>query len=325
VEFQQLDASTAKKYQGTGLGLALTKRIVEAQGGRVGAESVPGKGSVFFAVLPRVGGAIRREPERPAAVARPGAPTLLVIEDDPKDRAWLVATLAQAGYAVEMAETGAEAIALARERSFDAITLDLLLPDVSGREVLKALRAQGPNRTTPIIVVTVMADKGIASGFHVHDILVKPVAREDLLASLGSVGALADGTRQILVVDDDPAALKLAEVALTEAGYRARCCSSGETGLEAVREEAPVAVVLDLLMPEMDGLEFLRRFREDPGTRRTPVIIWTVKDLTLDEQVRLMGSVQAVVEKGQGTAALLEEVRVHVPLPVEADREENGV
>ena len=146
VEFQQLDASTAKKYPGTGLGLALTKKIVEAQGGRIGVQSQPGVGSVFFAVLPRIARAapFEKESATPLPLARPGAPRILVIEDERKDRDWLLRTLAAAGYAVVTAATGVEALARCREQVFDAITLDLLLPDVSGRDVLKEIREKRP-------------------------------------------------------------------------------------------------------------------------------------------------------------------------------------
>ncbi len=183
VEFQQLDASMAKKYAGTGLGLALTKRLVEAQGGRVGVESIPGKGSLFFAVLPRIAAA-SAESEIGRVTYGPGERCVLVIEDDPTDRDWLVRTLTGAGYAVEAVASGQEGLRRCRDQVFDAITLDLLLPDVSGRAMLQALRDGGPNRDTPIIIVSIVAEKGIATGFEVHDFFEKPIRSEFLLASL---------------------------------------------------------------------------------------------------------------------------------------------
>jgi CheY-like chemotaxis protein len=280
VEFQQLDASVAKKYPGTGLGLALTKRIVEMQGGQVGVRSTPGRGSVFFAVLPRVAVAAS-EPEAVSLASGDGALTVLVVEDNPKDRSWLTRTLAGAGYAVEAAATGPEALARCRDKAFDVITLDLLLPDMSGSDILREIRAGGPNQSTPIIIVTVAAHKGVGVGFHVHDILQKPVRAEDLLRSLNRANvAPNDGARPILVVDDDPRALKLAEQALRQLGYRAVCRSDAEGAIQAMEKELPAAVVLDLLLPGMDGFELLKRFRRSAAGRGTPVIVWTAKDLT---------------------------------------------
>ncbi|PYM75208.1 MAG: histidine kinase, partial [Candidatus Rokuibacteriota bacterium] len=313
VEFQQLDASTAKKYPGTGLGLALTKRMVEAQGGRVGVSSTPGVGSVFFAVLPRTPRTIA-EPapgeERAAAIAN--APTVLVIDDDARDRSWLVNTLAQAGYSVESASTGAGGLTLCRTRRFDAITLDLLLPDGSGLEVLRSLRATGLNRDTPVIVVTVVAERGAAAGFHVHDMLVKPVVVDQLLASLKRARLVPDRARPILVIDDNPRALKLAAKTLQQLGYRAVCRSDAKSALQAARESPPAAVILDLVMPEIDGFEFLKRFRRSAAGRRTPVIVWTVKDLTRKERQRLEALAQAIVVKSGGAAALVEELGAYV-------------
>ncbi|HEV8577953.1 MAG TPA: PAS domain S-box protein [Thermoanaerobaculia bacterium] len=188
VEFQQLDASMAKKYPGTGLGLALTRRILEAQGGRVGVESTPGKGSLFYAVLPRVTNATA-EPAAGRTQCAPGERCILVIEDDPQDRDWLVRTLTGAGYAVESVASGHAGLHRCRERVFDAITLDLLLPDLSGHDLLKAVRGCGPNRATPIIVVSVIAELGLEEAFEIHDVFEKPVQDEELLASLERAAA----------------------------------------------------------------------------------------------------------------------------------------
>ena len=124
------------------------------------------------------------------------------------------------------------------------------------------MRAGGPNRDTPVIVVTVVAEKGAGIGFHVHDMLVKPVLGDQLLASLKRAQLAPDNSRPILVVDDDAQALKLADKALHQLGYRAICRSNAKSALQAVREARPAAVILDLAMPEIDGFEFLKRFRQ---------------------------------------------------------------
>ena len=317
VEFQQLDASAAKAHPGTGLGLALTKRIVEAQGGRVGVRSRPGQGSVFHAVLPR--DMPRRDVDEarpPRPTPSPGAPSILVVEDDSQERAWLVGTLSSLGYAVEVAATGREALALCRERTFGGITLDILLSDMSGWDVLKEIRVRSANANTPVIVVTVVAEKGIGAGYAVHDYLVKPVAPEQLLGSLRRAGILPAGEQPILLVDDDAQARKLMETTLHGLGYRTISSTGGAEGLRVAGAESVAAVVLDLLMPDLDGFEFLERFKSTPAGRATPVIVWTAKDLTSDDYSRLAASAQAVVLKREGGAGpLLEEIRLHVPLP----------
>ncbi len=192
VEFQQLDAGMAKKHRGTGLGLALTRSIVEAQGGRVGVRSVPGQGSTFFAILPQVNTTIKETAEQesdvpwkdPLVPPQEDPSTILVIEDDSEDRARLVSFLIGAGYAIETAATAAEALKRCKERAFDMITLDLLLPDASGWDVQQKIRAGGPNRHAPIIVITQMKKKHATMGFPIQDILNKPVQLEELLASL---------------------------------------------------------------------------------------------------------------------------------------------
>ncbi len=192
VEFQQLDAGMAKKHRGTGLGLALTRSIVEAQGGRVGVRSVHGQGSTFFAILPQVNTTIKETAEQqsevpwkdPLVPPQEDPSTVLVIEDDSEDRARLVSFLIGAGYAIETAATAAEALKRCQERAFDVITLDLLLPDASGWDVQQKIRAGGPNRDAPIIVITQMKKKDATMGFPIQDILNKPVQLEDLLASL---------------------------------------------------------------------------------------------------------------------------------------------
>jgi signal transduction histidine kinase/ActR/RegA family two-component response regulator len=204
IEFQQLDSTAAKKYPGTGLGLALTKRIVEAQGGRVGVTSTPGKGSTFYAILPRAGRVVEETLEKKTALtAPPSAPLILVIEDDAKDRSWIAGALRGAGYGVATVATGAEALVRCREQRFDAITLDIMLPDMSGRAVLEKLRERGRNQATPVIVVTLLAHKGIVAGFQIADILPKPVAENEILKALERCGIAPSGTRPILVVDDE--------------------------------------------------------------------------------------------------------------------------
>jgi signal transduction histidine kinase/DNA-binding response OmpR family regulator/HAMP domain-containing protein len=319
VEFQQARGDGQPRQSGTGLGLALTRRLVEAQGGRVGVESELGKGSLFFAVLPRLAAPIQAARDvaidaRPKPQALAGGPSVLVIEDDARDAAELVEALGRGGYSVEVATTGAEALARCGDREFDAITLDLLLPDMNGLEVLRTIRASARNREVPIIVITVVAEPGAVAGFAVHDLLPKPVSKDSLLEALARAGVPRHQPGDILVVDDDPGSLKLMTTTLEQLGYETRSERDGESALGAARDRLPSAVVLDLLMPGMDGFEFLDRLRSDPGGRQVPVIVWTVMDLDAEQRARLRASAQAVVLKGNGgSAAVVTELETFLP------------
>jgi signal transduction histidine kinase/DNA-binding response OmpR family regulator len=314
LEFQQLDSSVAKQYSGTGLGLALTKKVVEAQRGQVGVTSTPGQGSIFYAKLPRV-----LTPVQPAATAdqrdqqhvatAPGTPVILIIEDDAEDRAWIAGALRAAGYAVETVATGAEALVRCRERKFDAITLDIMLPDMSGRAVLEKLRERGLNQQTPVTIVTLLAHKGVVAGFQVNDILSKPVSQSEVIKALERCGVTPRTPRPVLVVDDDRSALKLADKTLRHLGYRTVCRKSGMSALKAASKEHPAAVVLDLVMPSMNGFEFLRRFRRTRRGRYTPVIVWTSKELSAMEKTELRSAATAVARKDETAQELIEEIR----------------
>jgi PAS domain S-box-containing protein len=306
VEFQQLDGGRAKKYGGTGLGLSLTKRIVEAQGGTVSVQSVVGGGSIFAAVLPRVllssEEAIAPLPAAPNIKGRP----ILVIEDDRADREWLVRTLTNAGYLVEAAVTGAEAVKLCNEQTFAAITLDLLLPDASGWDVLREIRSIPLNRQVPAIAVTVSRDRGLSSAFVLQDYLVKPVNDTILLQALRQAG-VHSGNGAVLIVDNDRGSLKLISANLNQLGYRAVGVESAEEALELVHKDRPAVIVLELLLAGMSGFQFLDKLRRTPAGRHIPVIVWTMKGLNPDEQRRLHASAQTVMQRN-GINTLLEEL-----------------
>jgi CheY-like chemotaxis protein len=288
------------------------KRIVEAQGGSVGVQSAPGRGSTFYAVLPRELRQTDNVPDRRPVlplVHSNGRSTVLVVEDDRHDQALLERHLSSAGYVVEVVGTGDEAVARSRERHFDAVILDLILPDASGFEVFRRIRETGKNPEVPTIVVTMVAEEGLGKAFAVDDWLVKPVDPGDLLASLERVvGRNEHGT--VLVVDDDPASLKLAKATIKQLGCRVVCAPGGEEGLEAVAKNRPLAaIVLDLLMPGVDGFQFLDRLRDDPDDAQTPVIAWTSKDLTAADWATLRESTHSVVGKAQQDDGLADELR----------------
>ena len=314
VEFQQLEEGSAKRHGGTGLGLALTKRLVEAQGGVVGVEGALGRGSTFYAVLPMRATAGAAVPDSRVIVAtRPGAPRVLVVEDEASDREVLVATLAEAGFEIETAATGAQAVLRGRARRFDAVCLDVVLPDMSGLDVLAALRREGASTGAVVVVVSVVADRGILGGVAVDDFLMKPLDAAELVAALRRVDREPDPDAHVVVVDDDSASARLIRATLTPLGYRLVVCADGAAALASVARGRPRAIILDLLMPVMDGFEFLGRLRSTAEGADVPVIVWTSKDLNTEERLRLRASVLSVVMKGDGTRQLVEELAALLP------------
>jgi PAS domain S-box-containing protein len=298
VPFQQLDSGAAKRHGGTGLGLALTKRLAEAQGGSVGMRAAPGGGSVFFAVLPcrPVGPS-----ELPRRADMPAATRVLVVEDEPKDREVVVRVLRDAGYAVDAVATSAQALVAWQKHSYDAITLSVVTPDSDELStLLRRIRGEEGRSHVPVIALAVVADENAAAGFAVTDVLTKPVDAVALITALERGGAPPARGKPVLIVDDDPGSLRLMEATLAKLGYEALCFSNADDALLALERIRPAAIVLDLLMPSMDGFVFLDRVRSSPEHSQIPVMIWTVKDLSPEERRHLHAAAQAIVQKGAG-------------------------
>lgn len=234
---------------------------------------------------------------------------MLLVEDDVHDQAALEEVLRSRGYEVEIAGTGADAVDKARARHFDALVLDLMLPDMSGFDVLRTVRADGKNRATRAIVVTMVKETGLAKAFAVNEWLVKPVEGDQLLAALERAG-ISPQCGTVLVVDDDPASLKLAEASIERLGCRVVCAGGGAEGLEAAAANGPLAaIVLDLLMPDVDGFQFLERLRSTADGGQTPVIVWTSRDLSATEQATLLQTAQGLVGKSHRNVRLAEELK----------------
>ncbi|MGH7872932.1 MAG: ATP-binding response regulator, partial [Candidatus Binatia bacterium] len=323
-EFKQLEPGLSKRHQGTGLGLALTKKFIEAQGGRVGVRSVVGQGSVFFAILPRgAASAVHESPrELPHQLSMPLGPLILVVEDDENDLNWLERTLSSAGYVVDTAANGAEAIAKARHTPYAAVLLDLILPDTLGWDVLHEIRQAKANENAPVIVATVVTEKTAAKNFALQDYLTKPFSASMLLTSLRRAGVIGNGSgKQVLVVDADPQTLQLAGAALDSSGYQTSCYSNAQSALQQAADSDSdiAAVVFDLSLADMDGHEFLDRLRKLAACKDTPVIVWTAKNITTDEREKLNRSANSITFKSQGGIdALLRELRYHVRQPGDA-------
>jgi CheY-like chemotaxis protein len=283
------------------------------------------KGSIFFAVLPLVFSKtsvpmtlLVDEPNKSDGItnSKLQSQKLLVIEDEPNDRTWLTSVLSKQGYLVESAVTGSEAILRCQEQNYRAITLDFFLPDMTGRDVLRAIRAGGRNQQTPVILLTVATDKGLVAGFKVHDILSKPLATDELFTSLEHAGVSPRmPNNKVLVVDDDASILKMLEIRLREQGYEPICVPDGAQALEAVEIHRPHVIVLDLFMPNMDGFEVIDRLRASSVGCHVPVIVFTNKDLSAEERTRLRALTQGTAMKSGGEVNLLRELAAIMARP----------
>jgi signal transduction histidine kinase/CheY-like chemotaxis protein len=306
--FTQADSATAVTYGGTGLGLAITKHFTHMLGGDITVESEFGKGSTFVITLPRIAPqAVRQD----AATAHPAnvSGTVLVIDDERSSRDLLGNALTREGYRVVTASGGRDGLRLAREEKPDAIILDVIMPDLDGWSVLRSLKADVALCNIPVILVTVLGDRdmGVALGAAEH--LTKPVDPQAITRVLSRVRRV-DGATDVLVVDDDEATREVLRRVLAREGWTVRQASNGAEGLEELTRSPPAVILLDLMMPRMNGFEMLRMLRQDQARCDIPVVILTSKDLTREELDFLRGNALDVFQKGAyGRAELVAALR----------------
>jgi signal transduction histidine kinase/DNA-binding response OmpR family regulator len=313
--FNQADASTTKKYGGTGLGLAITRNFCQLLGGNVTVTSKPGEGSTFTIVLPDspVAPAPAKATDAPPlSVEVDSAPTVLVVDDDPTARELLSANLKGAGYRLLQASSGDEALSLARSTRPDAITLDVMMPKPDGWDVLSALKADADLRDIPVVIVTMLSDRGIGLSLGAVEVLTKPVERAQLTALIHN---LVRREGPVLVVEDDAGAREMIRQTIEKMSLPV---AEADNGLQALdwlgAHPMPAVILLDLMMPEMDGFEVLDALAAHPQWREIPVIVVTAKQLTAAERERLLGQARKVIEKGGASrldivAAINEAVR----------------
>jgi CheY-like chemotaxis protein len=233
---------------------------------------------------------------------------VLVIDDEPAVRDLVQRALSKEGYRVETAASGPDGIALARKVKPAAITLDVMMPGMDGWAVLTMLKADPATADIPVIMLTVVDDKNLGFALGATDYLIKPIDWERLIAVLQKLRGHAAHCR-VLVIEDDPESRDLLCRAVEKQGWEVVEAENGRIGLERVAQKPPGLILLDLLMPEMDGFAFMEELRRQPGGRQIPVIVVTAKDLTEEDRRRLNGCVIQILEKGgYTTRELLDEI-----------------
>jgi signal transduction histidine kinase/DNA-binding response OmpR family regulator len=301
--FTQADASTSRKYGGTGLGLVISRRFCQMMGGDVTVTSEYGHGSTFMVRLPRTVGEIgeRAAPEPPAprepVVVDVAAAKVLVIDDDPSARDLMSRGLGKEGFQVFTAASGEEGIRLAKEVRPDVITLDVLMPGMDGWAVLRALKSDPEVASIPVIMVTMVDDKDMGSALGAADFLPKPIDRERLVAVLGRYRCKHPPC-PVLVIEDDAATREMIRRTLEQDGWTVCEAENGRVGLERLGESRPELILLDLMMPEMDGFEFVAEMRRHEQWRGIPVVVVTARDITPEDRIRLDGQVKKILQKG---------------------------
>jgi signal transduction histidine kinase/DNA-binding response OmpR family regulator len=311
-DFVQVDASLSRRHEGTGLGLAMTRKLVELHGGQITVESAgEGHGSCFVLLLP-----VRARTHDEGAIADDAAPPrppsplerserseqlVLLVEDDPAARELLSQYLNSAGYEVAQATDGAQALRMARDLLPYTIVLDIILPQIDGWHVLADLKADPLTRDIPIVIVSITEDRKAGLALGAAEWLVKPVDRQRLFEAIRGA-APAGGKRggTMLVVDDDPASLRLVSALLESQGYEVLQAHGGQEGIDLAIERLPEGIILDLMMPDVTGFDVIRRLQEHPDARNIPVFIYTAKDLTAEDQLYLKGATRAVLTKSSG-------------------------
>jgi CheY-like chemotaxis protein len=325
-EFSQADASTTRRYGGTGLGLAISRKFCQLMGGDVTVESTVGHGSTFIVRLPAEGRAPKAVPAPRVEVSAAGAtlpagvPIVLLIDDDAAMRDLTQRFLGKEGFRVMTAANGEEGLRLAKAQKPAVIALDVLMPGMDGWAVMTALKDDPDLADIPVIMLTIVDDKDMGYALGAADYLTKPIDWERLPDILRKYQQ-ARPQSPVLVVDDDPALREMMRRTLEGGGWAVIEAANGREALERLIEQRPELILLDLLMPEMDGFQFLEEVRKREEWRSIPIVVVTAKDLTAEDHQRLSASVARVLQKGlHSREEMMREVRDLVAARVQGIR-----
>jgi len=316
--FTQADSSTTRKYGGTGLGLAISQHFSQMMGGSIKVSSDYGSGSTFSCWLPEQAVGIGRADEEPTDESGgDDRPTVLVIDDEASALQLVERYLSKEGWRVALAQNGQEGLRLARKLRPSAICLDILMPSMDGWAVLTELKNDPELAAIPVIILSLTNDKQLGYALGASEFLTKPIHREQLIAVLDKY--IAKGTaNDVLVIEDDATTGDMMTKLLVREGYTATRAGNGRIALQEVAKSMPSLILLDLMMPEMDGFQFVDELRKHEAWRDIPIVVVTAKTITSEDRARLSGYVNKIIQKGAfDRESLLREVQLLVAASIE--------
>ena len=304
-EFRQLDGTTSRKFGGTGLGLAISKKILGLLGGKIWVASIEGEGSVFSFTIPikyvPVKSIVEPFPINIETLRKNSKNPILIIDDDPEVRYTIGQYLISRGYKVIFADSGEAGIKLAIENQPFAITLDLLLPSRDGWSILKELKENSETKNIPVILISIIGDKNLGYGLGAFEYFIKPISAEKLLSTFSKLESLANKRIQkIVIVDDDELEFDKYKDEFKDDNITIEFIKDSEYAFNKIAEVQPDLVILDLMMPKVDGITLSNKLKSNSKTKHIPIIISTAKDLTEEEHKSLKEIVEDITIKSKG-------------------------